>query len=224
MKKVSIIPEPKKIVFKDRWYRFDGINNVPGFIRKEFKIPYGSFKVENVNKNGNGVEIIDKKIKIWGDENICYSTLCQLIMQNPGHLPEISIEEDFKFSFRGYHLDLPRGGVPTLEYFKKILRLLFISKYNFFAIYFEDLFPWEKYPQIGKERGRLSRGEIKAIVEYGKELGIEVFPSLEFAGHMEQIPMLPDFYKYSEWYRGNEGCLNVSDPEARKFFGAISWK
>lgn len=55
------------------------------------------------------------------------------------------------------------------------------------------------------------------MVDYGKRLGIEVFPSLELLGHMENILMLPEFRKYSEWHRPSEGCLDVSNEEAKNF-------
>lgn len=215
--KICVVPEPKKIIFNGKLLKFNGIKNIPEFLRKEFKILKGDFIIERINKKGTGLEINNKTIKIWGDQNISLATLCQLIKQNSTYLPEVYIEEEFKFSFRGYHLDLGRGGIPNLDYFKKILRLLFLFKYNYFAIYFEDLFPFKKYPQIGENRGRLTENELKQIIEYGMKLGIEVFPSLELAGHMENILTIPEFSKYSEWHRPQEGCLDISNLDARKF-------
>lgn len=214
--KLYIVPQPKKCSFSGRWLPCDGIRNIPQFLRKEFSIPEGGFVIEEADRKGTGIEIRRNTIKIWGDRHVCLSTLCQLLAQRPGYLPQISITEQFHFSFRGYHLDIARGGVPTLDYFKKLLKLLFLCKYNYFAIYFEDLFPWKRYPRIGKGRGRLTRGELRQVIEYGRHLGIEVFPSLELAGHMEQILMLPGFRKFSEWWP-REGCLNLHDKEARRF-------
>jgi len=129
----------------------------------------------------------------------------------------VRVSESLKFSFRGYHLDIARGGVPKVETFKEILRWLFLLKYNYFAVYFEDLFPWRKYPQIGKHRGRLTEGELRDLIEYGRNLGIEVFPSLELSGHMEHILSLPEFRGLSEWHNPWEGCLNLGDEKAREF-------
>lgn len=75
----------------------------------------------------------------------------------------------------------------------------------------------EKLSQIGSLRGRLAEEELREIIDYGKNLGIEVFPSLELCGHMENILILPEFMKYSEWHRPEEGCLDVSNEEARNF-------
>jgi hexosaminidase len=214
---IHIVPDPKKLEFKGRWFEFDGFENFPEFLSKEFQIPKGSWKIKKVEKSGTGINIKDKEVEIWGDTNICFATLIQLIMQKKNQLPEIYVEEDFKFKFRGYHLDIARGGVPLLKEFKRILRLLYLLKYNFFAIYFEDLFPWKSFPQIGALRGRLTEEELIEIIDYGKNLGIEVFPSLELCGHMENILTLPEFMKYSEWHRPEEGCLDVSNEEARNF-------
>lgn len=216
-RKFYVVPEPRKLEFTGKWFSFDGFEDFPEFLLKEFNVPKGKWKINKIEKEGSGIEIKDKLINIWGDENICYATIIQLILENKNVLPEVKIEEEFSFSFRGYHLDIARGGVPNLNTFKKTLRWLFLLKYNYFAIYFEDLFPWRKYPQIGALRGRLKEEELKEIIEYGRKLGIEVFPSLELCGHMEHILSLPDFAKFSEWHRPQEGCLDVSNDYARNF-------
>lgn len=217
MEKIFIVPEPKTLSFKGKWHEFNGFENFPEFLAKEFNIPKGSWKIKKIDREGNGINIKDKEVEIWGDENTAFATIIQLLIQNHKALPEVTIEEEFTFKFRGYHLDIARGGVPNLNEFKRILRFLFILKYNYFGIYFEDLFPWRKYPDIGALRGRLSEEELKEIINYGKIFGIEVFPSLELCGHMENILVLPNYMKYSEWHRPQEGCLDVSNEEARRF-------
>ena len=217
MKRIYIAPEPKSLKFSGRAYIFDGFRNFPEFLASEFNVPKGAWEITKVDDEGIGLRIKEKEIEIWGDEYISYATILQLLRQNPNRLPEVTVEEKFKFPFRGYHLDIARGGVPTVETFKRILRWLFLLKYNYFAIYFEDLFPWEKHPSIGKHRGRLSRDELNEVIEYGRNLGIKVFPSLELSGHMEHILSLPEYQRFSEWHKPSEGCLNVSDEEAKEF-------
>ncbi|MBS7654072.1 MAG: beta-N-acetylhexosaminidase [Candidatus Bathyarchaeia archaeon] len=216
-KKIFIVPEPKYIRFTGRWFSFDGFKDLPEFLRCEFKVPKGNWTIIEAAGDEAGLKVEEGKVTIWGDRQICYATLIQLIMQGGNRLPEVEVKESFKFKLRGYHLDIARGGVPNLETFKDILRMLFLFKYNYFAIYFEDLFPWKKYPQIGKHRGRLTDDELKEIIDYGNNLGIEVLPSLELSGHMEHILSLPEFYRFSEWHNPREGCLNLSDENARKF-------
>ncbi|MGQ9479309.1 MAG: beta-N-acetylhexosaminidase [Thermoproteota archaeon] len=217
-KNVKIVPEPKRLEFSGKWFDFDGLD-LPNFLSREFGISKGRWRIRKIESKGNGVRVIgeDREILIWGDEKTSYATVIQLLKQRTGSIPEVVVEEEFRFKFRCFHLDIARGGVPKLETFKKILRWLFLLKYNYFAIYFEDLFPWEKHPDIGVHRGRLSREEYMEIVSYGRELGIEVFPSLELAGHMEHILSLPEYWRFGEWHNPAEGCLDVSSDEARSF-------
>jgi hexosaminidase len=211
-----IIPEPVSVSFTGRWLHFDGVQEAPDFLRHEMHVPHGRYVIHRDTRAGTGVEIRFGRITIWGDENTCWATLCQLMLQRNGHIPEITVVEQPRFAFRGFHLDIARGGVPNMPYFKKLLRLLFLCKYNALGIYFEDLFPWERHPQIGAGRGRLTRDELRELIAYGEHLGIEVFPSLELCGHMERILSLPEYARFSEWTPA-EGCLNAHDPAARHF-------
>lgn len=199
------------------WLEFGGFSNFPEFLAREFKVPEGNWKIVKTSRAGTGLEVKRGEVRIWGDENYALATLLQLMRKRRGFLPEVRIEGGPAFQFRGFHLDIARGGVPTVETFKRILRWLFLLRYNYFAIYFEDLFPWKKDPQIGAHRGRLTEEELREIVDYGRKLGIEVFPSLELAGHMEHILSLPEYWRFSEWHRPQEGCLDVSNEDAKQF-------
>jgi len=214
---MMIVPEPKMMKVGKKRYSFDGFSNLPAFLKREFEIKSGKWRIEKIDRPGNGVKITDGKAQIWGDEFTSYATLIQIVRQFEDVLPEIEVEESFKFKFRGYHLDIARGGVPNLNTFKSLLRWLFLNKYNYFAIYFEDLFPWKIDPEIGKRRGRLTTDEMEEIMDYGKSLGIEVFPSLELTGHMEHILSLPKYHEFSEWHRPSEGCLDLSNKSASDF-------
>jgi len=217
MKEVHIVPEPESLEFSGETFVFDGFENFPDFLAREFNVPRGEWRVTKISGEGTGLKVKEREIVIWGDSFTNYATILQLLRQDPGHLPEVTVKEEFNFTFRGYHLDIARGGVPTVKTFKRILRWLFLLKYNYFAIYFEDLFPWRKHPIIGKHRGRLTEEELREIIDYGKNLGIEVFPSLELSGHMEHILSLPEYRGFSEWHRPSEGCLDLSNEKAREF-------
>lgn len=215
--KVTIVPEPKSIKTSGKTYAFDGFSNFPAFLQREFAVNHGKWQIEKIQRSGNGLKITNGKVQIWGDQFTSYATLIQIIHQFKGELPETEVEESFNFSFRGYHLDIARGGVPNLKTFKSLLRWLFLLKYNYFAIYFEDLFPWKIDSEIGKRRGRLTKDELAEIIDYGSSLGIEVFPSLELTGHMEHILSLPKYHQFSEWHRPTEGCLDLSNEKATEF-------
>jgi len=57
---------------------------------------------------GTGLRIKEKEVEILGDEYINYATIQQLLEQNPNRSPEVVIKEEFRFSFKGYHLDISR--------------------------------------------------------------------------------------------------------------------
>jgi len=219
--KAMIVPEPRNMKIGKETYAFDGFLNFPEFLQSEFSLNHGKWEIEKIQRSGNGLKITNGKVQIWGDDLTSYSTLIQLVNQFKDRLPEIEVEESFKFAFRGYHLDIARGGVPNLKTFKSLLKWLFLLKYNYFAIYFEDLFPWQIDPEIGKRRGRLTRDELMEIIDYGKSLGIEVFPSLELTGHMEHTLSMPKYHEFSEWHRPSEGCLDLSNEKAVEFAGNL---
>ncbi|MEM3974455.1 MAG: beta-N-acetylhexosaminidase [Ignisphaera sp.] len=217
MKNFYIVPEPKHLEFDGTWYDFDGFQNFPEFLAKEFSVAKGSWIIEKSSGMGTGLRIEKGVVRIWGDERIAYATILQLVLQGRDKLPSVRVVEEFRYAFRGFHLDVARGGVPTVDALKKLLKWLYLLKYNYLALYLEDLFPWEKYRDIGVVRGRYSRDELKEVIEYGKKLGVEVIPSLELLGHMENILVLPPYRKYSEWHNPREGVLDASDEEARNF-------
>ncbi len=213
---VALVPEPLMKRIGEKRYIFDGFANFPKFLQKEFEVPLGKWRIEKVKRAGTGLKILKDKVQIWGEESVCYATLIQILKQFQKKLPEIEIEESFEFKFRAYHLDIARGGVPTVEEMKRILKLLFLLKYTHFGIYFEDLFPWTD-SEIGRFRGRYTKEELKKIIDYGEKLGVDVFPSLELTGHMEHILAIPKYRKFSEWHNYSEGCLDLSNERAKKF-------
>ena len=221
---VLITPEPRYIQFTGEWLRFDGFKNLPAHILRDFNIPEGSWEVK-VSKGAEGtcnLKVDDGVVYGEGDEAVCYATVVQLAMQRSGYMPRVEVREELRFRIRGFHLDIARGGVPTVDTFKRIIRWLFLLKYNYLFIYFEDLFPWRSLPDVGVHRGRLSEDEWRSIVEYGKSYWVTVAPSLELLGHMENILSLPKYAKYRElWWVPRDGTLNASDPEARNLAVAM---
>lgn len=217
--RIHIVPEPKTIRFTGKWFEFNGFANMPDFLAKEFGVPKGSWEIVKLGEGKDYVFIsIEKNIvRFWGDERLAYATLIQLLMQNRSYLPEVEIEEKMVFSFRGFHLDVARGGIPSVETLKRLIKWLFVLKYNYLALYLEDLFPWRRYPDVGVLRGRYTENELREIVDYGAKLGIEVFPSLELCGHMENILVLPPYRRFSEWHDPREGVINVIDKDAEEF-------
>jgi hexosaminidase len=217
MNDIAIVPQPASLTTGASRYAFSGFRNLPTAYAQAFDVPQGDWTIEPSTGEGTGLRIREGVVQIWGDLPICYATLLQLVLQDRHSLPEVEVREACSFRYRGYHMDLARGGVANVERLKQTCRLLFLFKFNWFALYLEDLFPWSSHPVIGARRGRYSREELDEVVAYGRALGLDVFPALNLLGHMEKTLSLPEYAKYNEWFHSTEGVIDLGNPEARAF-------
>lgn len=113
-------------------------------------------------------------------------------------IPAVSIEDEPRFSWRGYHLDVCRHFM-SLEQVKKHLDILSIFKINKFHWHLTEDQGWrieiKKYPKltsVGATRteadgstheGYYTQEEIKEVVAYAAERYIDVIPEIEMPGH-----------------------------------------
>ncbi|MEM3655576.1 MAG: beta-N-acetylhexosaminidase [Thermoprotei archaeon] len=214
---ILLVPD-MELEFKGEWFEFDGISEPPSHLERDFNLARGRWRLTEAGGEGCGLKVENGSIEYWGNPNEAYAILIQLLRQRPGYLPAVTVSTRKRFGFRCFHLDIARGGVPTIETFKRLVRWLFTLGYNALAVYFEDLYPWSKHPEIGLHRGRLTREEWDELCGYAKLYGLDVIPSLELLGHMENILSLPAYYKYKEmWWSRADGSLNASSREAREF-------
>lgn len=213
-----MVPEPKELIFSGKWLDFDGFRNFPKTIMKEFNLKNGSWEHKHREEKEQTIKIYGKTVETTGDKNIALASIIQLIMNRKRYLPELEIKERVDFTFRGFHLDVARGGILTVNNFKKLMNFLFLMKYNKFGVYLEDLYPWKSFPEIGKDRGRLTEKEWNEIQEHGNMLGIDVFPSLELLGHMEHFLRMDEYREFGEmWWTERDDCIDAGNPKARKF-------
>lgn len=215
---ILMVPE-MEVEFGSEWFGFDGLREAPQHIQSDFGIARGSWEVVFEGEAENtSVTVENRAVRVRGNLNEGYAILLQLLRQRPGYLPKATVTFHKTFGFRCFHLDIARGGVPTLKTFKRLVRWLFLLGYNAFAVYFEDLYPWRSHPEIGLQRGRLTQEEWVELCGYASKYGLEVFPSLELLGHMENILSLPAYSKHRElWWVRSDGSLNAASPEARGF-------
>ncbi|UXX79122.1 family 20 glycosylhydrolase [Reichenbachiella carrageenanivorans] len=113
-------------------------------------------------------------------------------------LPAVSIIDEPRFSWRGYHLDVCRHFI-SLDEVKKHLDMLSIFKINKFHWHLTDDQGWrieiKKHPKLisaGATRteadgsthsGYYTQEEIKEVVAYAAERYIDVIPEIEMPGH-----------------------------------------
>ncbi|PID61697.1 MAG: hypothetical protein CR986_02625 [Ignavibacteriae bacterium] len=166
------------------------------------------------------LEISDKNISVRAltSKGIYYGvlTLCQIIESAKSKkLAQLEIVDYPDMKFRGISDDISRGQVSTLKNFKRIIRFISEYKMNTYMPYMEDLIQFDKYPEIGKGRGALSKNEIKEIVKFAEEHFVEVIPIFQTLGHYENILSQSEFIELADW--SGAASLDVTNPKTYSF-------
>jgi hexosaminidase len=89
--------------------------------------------------------------------------------------------------YRGFHDDLSRGPVPTLDFQKKQLRTLAAYKVNVFSPYFENTLEYLSNPLPAPPGGAITPAQIRELVAYAARYHIDVIPEQEAFGHLHHI-------------------------------------
>lgn len=116
-------------------------------------------------------------------------TLKQLI-RTDGKAPRIQsavIRDWPAMKYRGFHDDLSRGPVPTLEFQKKELRTFAAYKINVYSPYYEHTLAYNANPLISPPGGGMSHDDVRALVAYARKYHIDVIPEQEAFGHLHHV-------------------------------------
>ena len=84
-------------------------------------------------------------------------------------------------------LDMSRNAVMKVEEVKKMANILHSFGYNMLMLYTEDTYEVENEPYFGYMRGRYTQAELKEVVAYCQNLGMEVIPCIQTLAHLNQI-------------------------------------
>ncbi|MBD3352719.1 MAG: family 20 glycosylhydrolase [Candidatus Lokiarchaeota archaeon] len=215
----------------DDWLteRWDHIKNIPKLkiktqeIKADASIENESYLKETPDdKKSQAYHLKCNRDKIvlsaWSKHGSYYGflTLSQLftIKQNRLYLPVCEIWDYPDYVYRGLEDDISRGQRPTMDHFKEFIKFLSRLKLNAEGLYIEDMYKFEKYPEIGKGRNPLKQEEIQDLEKYAIEHFVEIQPAVEMFGHMDNMLTLPKFRKYGE-FPGAQ-CLDVSSEETRE--------
>lgn len=170
-----------------------------------------SFPAEK-KEEGYQIKITGEHItlKAFTPKGLFYAamSLIQLIDNNHNNsLPQVEIIDYPDMKIRAISDDISRGQVSTLENFKRIISFISRYKMNTYLPYLEDMIQFDKYPSIGKNRGALTKAEIKEIVAFADLHFVEVIPVFQTLGHYENILSLPEFIKYAEYPGAASLCV-----------------
>ncbi len=94
----------------------------------------------------------------------------------------------------GVMLDLSRNAVMKPKKIKEFIDLIKKFGYNALYLYTEDTYEIEGEPYFGHLRGKLLKSEIKDIVEFGENKGVEIIPCIQTLAHLNQIFKWPHVY------------------------------
>ena len=87
----------------------------------------------------------------------------------------------------GVMLDMSRNAVMKPQEVKKFASLIQKMGYNMLQLYTEDTYEVENEPYFGYMRGRYTQDELKDIVTYCNNIGVEVIPCIQTLAHLEHI-------------------------------------
>ncbi len=130
-------------------------------------------------------------------------------------MPAVAIRDWPDLKMRGITDDFSRGQVSTLDNFKKIIRFLARHKMNVYMPYMEDLYQFDNYPSIGKNRGALTKAEIIELQDYAEKYHVKIIPIFQTLGHYENILLMPEFRHLAEF--PGAASLNINNPEIYDF-------
>lgn len=140
------------------------------------------------------------RITAGSTQGILYGiqTLRQILSQEGGMLPCLSINDYPDMPVRGFYHDVTRGRVPTLNWLKKLADTLSYYKINQMQLYIEHSFLFESLSEVWRDDTPLTGEEIIELDQYCAVRGIELVPSLSSFGHLYKLLCTRQFRHLSE--------------------------
>ena len=115
-----------------------------------------------------------------------------------------------RFERMGVMLDCARNGVPSAESLKRFAASLALAGYTYLGLYLEDCLEVENEPLFGYMRGRYTREELREVVGFAAEIGIEVVPYVQTLAHLRCI--FNHWQEYFATVRDTNDILLADEP------------
>ena len=116
--------------------------------------------------------------------------------------------------WRGFHDDLSRGPVPTLEFQKHIIRTIAAFKMNAYSPYFEQTLAYDSDPLVGPPGGAMTHEQVRELVAYAKPLHVDIIPEQEAFGHLHHALKYEIYSQVAETPHGH--VLAPGQPESMR--------
>lgn len=152
-------------------------------------------------------------------------TVKQLVVGSGGsaRLDRATIRDWPAMRYRGFHDDLSRGPVPTLDFQKKQMRTLAAYKVNVYSPYFEHTLLYPSNPIIAPPGGAMTPDQVHELVAYAARYHIDVIPEQEAFGHLHHMLSYEIYSPLAETPHGHVLAPGQSGslPLIRQFFAEI---
>jgi hexosaminidase len=136
------------------------------------------------------------------------------------HLVDISDWPAMRY--RGFHDDLSRGPMPTLDFQKYQLRTLAAYKVNVYSPYFENTLAYGANPVPAPPGGAMTPDEIKELVAFAAKYHIDVIPEQEAFGHLHHILKYDLYSQLAETPHGH--VLAPGEPGSMALIKQMFWQ
>ncbi|MHB9024698.1 MAG: family 20 glycosylhydrolase [Armatimonadota bacterium] len=128
------------------------------------------------------------------------------------------LQSDPSAPFCGLLYELTRGNHQTLPALRRFIRVLAECDVRQLVLYMEDLWQYEKHPQLSNPRAyRLV--DMEQLAEDGARHGVELIPSLTTLGHSHHILTKPDYRHLA--FPGDRADFDVLNPAVFDLFNDL---
>lgn len=128
-----------------------------------------------------------------------------------------SLEEEVTMESVSFSLEASRNGVMKLDVLKYYIQSLVAMGYTTLYLYTEDTYEVDGYPYFGYLRGRYSKEELKEIVAFADDYGMEVIPAIQTLAHITQLLRWPAM----GGVRDDANTLLIDEPETYRLIEAM---
>ncbi len=124
--------------------------------------------------------------------------------------------------YRGFHDDLSRGPMPTLDFQKEQIRTLAAYKVNVFSPYFENTLYYAGNAVPAPPGGAMTHEQVKELVAYAARYHIDVIPEQEAFGHLHHVLKYDLYGDLAETPHGN--VLAPGQPGSMALIRQMFWE
>lgn len=145
-------------------------------------------------------------------------------------VPAMRISDGPVLKVRGFMLDISRGRVPSRQALGKLVRILWLLKFNQLQLYMEHTFAYSGHETVWKGTGALNGDDLLWLDDLCARHGIELVPNQNCFGHMEQwlrhkaykpLAECPDGFEHPHLGWRSSGSVLRPGPESAKFIDGL---